>query len=448
MSLINNVLRGLDSKPPTFTPLQMDQLQTPVSSKPSNRGIFTLLSVVALVCSVYLMYLFLDRFETVETPREALDLTVTAVPDEVSKPPDQPLNNGLAEVEQTAEKMNGLQINENTDYLELSLLLTQGTQSILTYSGKNRYIFLISQAGQNLVIPDMPENQWLRRIGLKPTEAGLELEFITASGVLVETQHRLKAADNYWVIQFKKAQQDKRVPGPTVTLKSQKSAKPEVADKPVTTALEVKADEPRSVSVQPVKLEIKPVKSGLSDGDRLNQARIYMQEKNWQSAEQLLKQLQGGELDISARINLLSLYRYQQKYMPMTQMLNASLERYPDELEFKLIDARNHFERQDFAGLIARYQDESLSRDILNLVATSAQRINSHEQAVTYFKRSLTLDPQQPKSWISLAISQEQSGLFGHALQSYQMAQRSGPLTPKLQDFAASRIQQLANTGR
>jgi len=448
MSLINNVLRGLDSKPAAFTPLQIDRPQTPVKPLRLNRVFNSLLILVALVCSVYLMYLFLTRVETTQPVQQTPALPATAVPDEVSASPDQPLNNRLSEVAEKSEVLGGLQINENNSYLELSLLLPQGAQSILTYSSKNRYVFLISQTGQNLVFPEMPENQWLRQIGLHQTDHGVELEFVTEFGVLVETQHQLKGVDNYWVIRFKKSQQDNLTPSQSVSVKPEQKTKPVMQQKAPATPLEAKVTDTKSVIEQPVKLEINPVKSELSDADRLKQATTYMQEKNWLSAEQLLKQLQGGALDISARINLLNLYRHQQKNETMAQMLNTSLDLYPDQLEFRLLDARNHFERQDFAGLITRYQNESLSQDILNLVATSSQQMNSHEQAITYFKRSLTLDPQQPKSWISLAISQEQVGLFGNALQSYQMAQRSGSLSPRLQEFTAGRIRQLANTGQ
>jgi Tfp pilus assembly protein PilF len=78
-------------------------------------------------------------------------------------------------------------------------------------------------------------------------------------------------------------------------------------------------------------------------------------------------------------------------------------------------------------------------------LATSYQRTEQHQLAVEYFIAALRINPQQPRLWISLGISQQNLSQREQALSSYKMALRSGSVNQRLHDFVQSKIKQLSN---
>ncbi|MBL7000187.1 MAG: hypothetical protein ISR73_10035, partial [Gammaproteobacteria bacterium] len=368
MSLINNVLRGLDSKPSAFTPLQIDRVNTLEKPLRAKRWVYLLLVIAALLGCAYLIYSFSSQVPQEKGQSGNAELPAAVVVAEPARFAVKNVSHKLPEPELIKETLSGLQINENTNFLELSLRLAEGAQSVLSSRAKNRYVFLISQSTQNIVVPEFSQNKWLRQISLTQVTNGFELEFVTPDGVLVETQHQFRGADNYWIIRLKKTQQKKsggQALKLTAPLEKQRPSVAKVATSTPVTEVKKAAQ----VNVAQVKLDITPVKTEISDRDRLYQAQSFMKQHDWKPAEELLKQLLGSPVDISARINLLKLYQYQQKNKPMNELLSSSLRLYPTADDFKVIDAQLLFDQQDYQGLITRYQTESFSRDVLNLVA-------------------------------------------------------------------------------
>ena len=143
------------------------------------------------------------------------------------------------------------------------------------------------------------------------------------------------------------------------------------------------------------------------------------------------------------RLHLLNLWQQQLKLTDYRQLLMQSVAIYPADEDFAMMDAAILFSGEQFLPLIQRYQGFEQSAKLQALVAAAYQRLQQHDKASEFFMRSLALDSQQPKNWISLAISQEQLSQSAEALNSYQMARRSGPVNQRLDEFIRQRIDTL-----
>ena len=254
--------------------------------------------------------------------------------------------------------------------------------------------------------------------------------------------HKEQAQNYYWVIRLKKS-----VPVPTFEAKNKQIELPGTQQQEIAvkdTDAEVHQVDLASSSQQQVKLEIKPVMSKLSDEQILQNARKAIQLKEWVLAQQQIEKLLGSRIDKKARIEFLALLRVQKKTAEMKLLLAKSLQLYPAENKFLIADAGQLFTEKKFLVLIKSYKSKLDNIKIINLLAASFQSIGQHDSAIDYYQRSLAMSPQQPRKWISLAISQEQKSQFDRALQSYQMALQSGTLNKRLQSFIHNRLQQLS----
>ena len=157
----------------------------------------------------------------------------------------------------------------------------------------------------------------------------------------------------------------------------------------------------------------------------------------------LPQQLLGREFDRDARIHLLSALQ-QADPGAYSQLLQQSLTAYPQDALFRLHQANQLFAARRYTELAESFMSEQDNQGLISLVATSLQRLERHEEAVTKFKRVLELEPAQPRSWLSLAMSQQHLKRDQAALASYRMALRSGPLNQRLRQFAEQNISRLA----
>lgn len=452
MSVINNVLKDLENKPSAFTPLELaDVADSRVHHRLPYRNwyiAFTLL-VVAMLAAYYVYQPKAVVPDQQSQVIEAVDLTPET---EISDNTDLQIFPSPVEEEpvRTEAELTGLQLNETQNFLELTLQLPIGAQSFLRHSSHNRYIFLISNAGKKIITPDINDNAWLDSITIDETEAGLEIQFYTRDNILVETHHKEKKQLYYWIIRLKKPIppeiiETHKMQSETVqqAVKADSNQRLTVAPSgPITDNEKIEAD---NIQQQKVKLEIKPLKSGVSDAELLINAHKAMQQRNWEKAEKQLKQLLNSSVDKKARVKLLALYQLQQQTYPMKLLLSKSLKLYPEEKDLLTVDAGLLFSEKEYLTLIKRYKNKLENLIIINLVAASFQNINQHDSAIEYYQRSLKINPQQSRKWISLAISQEQESQFERALQSYQMALQSGSLNKRLQSFIHKRLQQLSN---
>ena len=454
MSVINNVLKDLKNKSSSFTPLELADVPNNKTQTPLYFKIF--LPIVLFLVVVFLLAYFVNQSKARDMQSQNQSITTVELIQPEKELIERINHQKLPVVEKqktliTKPEITGLQLKETVDYLELRLQLPIGAQSFLKKSSQNRYVFLISNAAKKIITPDIKDNTWLESITVDETVAGLEIQFLTRDKILVETHHNEQGGDYNWVIRLHKS-----LPvSTTITDVGQveQAGKPSVVveiqsltanQKIVGVNKEKSPVNMVSSPQQQVRLEIKPVLSKQTDAQIFHNARVAMRQKDWLVAQQQLEKLLGSRVDKKARIELLAVLVRQKKSSQINLLLAKSLHKYPAENEFLVADAGQLFLQNNFSTLITRYKQKLNNIKLVNLVAASFQNIGQHDNAITYYQRSLATNPQQPRTWVSLAISQEQKAQFDRAFQSYQMALKSGALNKRLQSFIHDRLQQLS----
>ncbi len=453
MSVINNVLKDLENKPSAFTPLELADVSGTVKKQKSIVAVLSLILLFVVILSSFYFYFKLP--EEVPATLKLLAQPVDATPDKEMLDTTvgqntSPVTPVSKEIDKT--EITGLQINETKDFFELTLRLPLGAQSFLKQSSLNRYVFLISNASSKIIIPQIKDNDWLKSISVEKTKEGLEIQFLTMDKVMVETHHTEKENNYFWNIRLKKSvlSETPERNDSTIALTTQSTLEPLQQQLAHDEVPEIDKDNKSSQAVtdsdiqQNVKLEIKPVISRQSDEALFNTAQTAYRQKDWFNAQRQLNALLGSRLDKKVRLMLLTVYRQQANKSEMEALLSKSQTLYPEDTDFSIIDAELLFSEKQYFTLLKRYRNQLQNKNIINYVAAAFQRTEQHENAIEYYQKSLKLDTQQPRKWISLAISQEHLSQFDRARESYKIALNSGRLNNRLQTFIQQRLQQLS----
>lgn len=452
MSVINSVLKDLENKPSSFTPLDLSKLSDNKQSDSLRKNIW--LSVVIVIAGFSIAYLYFQMKLEEKEQQVTLLTAVESVPDNREKLLNSEKKPLMPEVSikpvESKQQVTGLQLNETAEFLELSLKLPLGAQSFLTKSSLNKYVFLITNTSKIIVTPEIQDNDWIENIFVEGSVEGVEIHFHTPKNILVETLHKEQGQSYHWVIRLKKM---KSVEKPVVNSLLNKSvdSQPDLNSKLAIPSQKtgISNDDDtvnlnRKVKVKrKVKLDIKPVVTKETDQQKLQKALLTIQNSDWDMAQLQLQKLLGSRVDKAARVELLTVLKFNQKDSEMKILIAESIRLYPSEDHFKVADARQLFSEEKYRLLIERYSNKLDNLDIINLLAATFQKNNQHARAIEYYQQSLVMNPQQPRKWVSIAISQEQKAQFDKAFQSYQMALKSGSLNDRLQDFIHNRLLQL-----
>ena len=463
MSVINNVLKDLESKPSSFTPLDLQAQLVNKTSRNQSYVKMALLLGLLMVAVIFLANqsgLIKDLYSDLilVTQEQSLNLEPTKIVSPVidtSKQVDKIVLSAdeqmPVEIENVSAEITGMQINETSEFLELSLLLTRPAQSYLKQQGQNSYVFVISDTQVKIMTPVIRNNEWLKDINFIQGPTGAEVRFDTVDGVLVQTEHQVKDEKHQWVVKLKKKiaqfSSSNETKKQTVELALIEPVKPEsiITQQNESAPVRESTSEVTPKASQ-VKLEIKPAKTQRPDRQFLNEAMQSMRDKNWSQAEVQLLELLGGSLDQEARLNLIKVFKVQSRISELNELIARSLIQYPNNMEFKLFDAQQLFATSQYQSLINRYQHPNNSLPLLTLLSASYQRMGQHDRAIHFYQQAIKIDPQQPKNWISMAISQEHEGQYDAAISSYKMALRSGAMNSRLQDFTQQRIRSLGGS--
>lgn len=458
MSVINSVLRDLDRKPTAFTPLEADTVIA-LDSQPKNQPLYWLLIPISLFLAALIYwagnYAVKDLQQSEENREAATNVQKPADDTQQSKR-EQTAGSMVLTTSATAEtparnQISGLQINENDRYMELAFQLTQFTPSFLKQRSNNRYVFVIKDVANAIVTPQISGSPWLKQIQISTLDEDVEIRFDTQQGVLVDTQDRREDTAYYWLIKLKKTLEivkspDAKLPAPE-TASSTQVKEQAMAPAPSSQAQQNNSPvvEPEASSIAAVKLDIRPVQKKDSGKSKLDAARQAANSGDISAAIKSLQMLLDGEFDHPARTQLLVLFSKQNDAAGFNQLLANSLQKYPRDEAFMLYEANRLFADKQYLQLIEKFKTYTENEQLLSLLATSYQRMDQHQSAIEYFIAALKINPQQPRLWISLGISQQNLSQREQALSSYQMALRSGSLNQRLHDFVQSKIKQLAN---
>jgi hypothetical protein len=454
MSVINSVLRDLDQKPTAFTPLELDTVAAK-KNRDKGSGLYWVILPVSLilVAIVYwIEYYDIDKTEQGTQKVEVLSNEINRAK-EIQPSEPQPVDSVMpVQPDTTANnpyrnQISGLQIKENEAFMELAFQLSKFSPSFLKQRSNNRYVFVIKKVANSIVTPQISDSPWLKQIRISTLNEDVEIRFDTQPGVLVDTQERRGDGSYYWLIRLKKSLEVVQV---TVETDSSAAVKPEMNVSSVANAERSikstqQALQKEELTVAPVKLQIRPVQSKSTAKMKLDAAILAAQSGDITQARKSLEMLLGGEFDRQARTQLLGLLSQQGDSQGFNEMLQVSLQQYPQDEVYLLYEANRLFAKKQYLLLIDKFKAYTKNDQLLSLLATSYQRTDQHQLAVENFISALNINPQQPRLWISLAISQQNLSQREQALNSYQMALRSGSINQRLHDFVQSKIKQLAN---
>ena len=469
MSVINNVLKDLENKPSAFTPLDLQDVVTSKVSSKSQRsvtiiGLLILLSIVVIYIAQSSPSMLWSYEPSVLIPPQAeaelvQETKPNVTPELISTPTlresiqpvplDADVVRPIIETERSIDII-GMQIKETTKFLELKLSLSLQTQSYLKQQSQNKYIFYISKSVNKIKAPLIEHNPWLINLNFVQKEAGVEVQLDTVPGVLVETNHKIIDQKYFWIVRLKKNIQNSSERNITSSLTSQAGVKSAIFEAPLEQNMEaskVALGEVELEIVKPVvKLNIKSATTIKPTQAIFNSAIDAMQNKNWTLAVEQFEDLISTDKDKEARLNLIRIYQLQRKPGVVSQLISKSAQLYPDDIDFKVLDAQQLFEQKSYVTLISRYQDGVQNLSLITLLSASYQRLGRHDRAIQHYQKALKIDPQQAKNWISMGISQEHETMFDAAISSYKMALRSGAMNTRLEAFTQQRIKKL--TGR
>ena len=448
MSVINNVLKDLESRSSQFTPIDIAAVDHAVPTKDSKSGwpLKLLIGVIVLsICSVIYYQILGGRVQSIFDQTDDVPEPVVPVAKIVRS--EQPAVADAEAILPQANQIIGLQIKETSEHLSLEFLLREKAISYLKERSENSFIYHLKNIESAITAPLMNDNRWIDRLSINKTGQGIDITFETASDVLVSTEQSQKQGDTAWTIRLEKRQALSAIVRPETEVQQPvETEKTEVATATISEA----ADDPETIEPvvvaesKPVKMEIKSAGQALSESGQLAKATELIKSRQWKTAENLLLGLIDGPLDLAARKQLLGIYSqpgFTEKYSVLARQ---SSERYPQQGLFKTEYARSLFQAGSYQLSISLLQDlDNLDARQLALIAASYQRLDQHENAIEYYRQSLTLNRQQATNWIGLGISLEHEAKLEKALKSYQTAARLGNITARLQQFVEQRSRML-----
>ena len=463
MSVINNVLKGLDKRESQFTPIEISAIDSvPAAAVDRKPGVFIGIAVLLLsVAGGY--YLWDNRASDSELVSQGVDTTAqpsliapavvvreaTPVASEKSAETlaaatalPQPL--AVVGVAEAADnQIIGLQMRESESEMRLEFVLRERVVAYLKERGENNFSYHLRDVDSQIVAPLIRDNRWVRELAIEQSEAGVDVKFSTAEDILVETRQQSQDDATIWVI----------------TLRAAQPAEPSVASVPaVTVAPPVVAsvalppaspDTPIEVSdtqadAAPVKLDIKSTTPVTKTANKLEYAVELMKSRRPDDAEKLLRGLLGGSHDYQARQHLLALYERLKQPARMQALFASSLLEYPQDALLQTEYGRLLYRQAEYREVIALYtRYATLSAAQQALLAASYQRLDQHAEAMHYYKLALLQDGDNARNWIGLGISQEYSSALDDALASYQQAMKFGGLSARLQAFVETRSDRL-----
>ncbi len=445
MSVINNVLKDLESRESQFTPIEIDAigLKPAPTRDPKPLLLVGLLLLLLMVAAwIYLQ----DHFTGSQgSSSNLISGMAPSVAEQTLAEPE--ISVGVVTDQMIGNQIIGLQIRESEDDMRMEFALREKVVAFLKERGENNFSYHLRDIESQILAPVISDNRWIRELVITSADSGVDVNFETAADILVETRQSLVNGEPNWVINLRK------------------SAAPEVADTAVRNVatvepvaietgqvqqtVEFATDESAEDAVEPearqfaapegqavVSVEIKSTNPNAKSINQLGYAVQLINSRRLAQAQAILQKLLGGSEDYAARQHLLALYNSQNQSDRFLRLVRDSMKQYPQDMLFKTEYARSLFQSAAYHAVIQLFATESsLDANQQALLAASYQRLDDHESAIRHYRLALELDASNAKNWIGLGISQEQTAAFEDALNSYQQAAKLGNLNNRLQAF-------------
>jgi tetratricopeptide (TPR) repeat protein len=429
------MLKDLETRSSQFTPIEIASVESAVTHKTEKTStlVITLLTLLLAVGLVFLYFQF--QYNRAEAPKPVEKLV--GAPEPVT-----PVRPVVESVVAPVNQIIGLQINESSDNLSLEFTLQNKVISYLKERSENSFVYYLKDIRSEIVAPVINDNRWIEKLSITPRDEGVDIAFRTASGVLVETRHQLQDGKQIWAIKLKKVAQKIAKKEPVAKQPVKQKILPKALIPGVKATSETTAEP--VVEAKIVKLDIKSSQPELSASEQLQRAVVLLKNRRWPQAEAMLRGLINGPQDLAARTHLLGIYGQNGQTRRFSSLVQESIKRYPRQSLLQTEYARFLFKLNDYQSVIKFLQNlNNPDATQIALVAASYQRLDQHQQAVTYYRRSLAKDNRQAKNWISLGISLEQTAQLEDALRSYRSAAQLGNINARLQAFVEKRSRQI-----
>ena len=451
MSVINNVLKNLESRESKFTPIEINSIASNPAPARDLKPLL-LIAVLLLTLAVVVWYYLQDQiFQPASTSVPAVasiapELPSPVVQDAVEPEPEPESAAGVVTDQIIGNQIIGLQIRESEEDMSMEFALRDRVVAYLKERGENSFGYHLRDVESQIVAPQISDNRWIRELVIVSSETGVDINFLTAADILVETRQDLRDGEPIWSINLRKSATPAdnepdagvavaRGEEPVVSV-SQPAAAPAEVQSSAVAAQTAVAETPAA----PVEIDIKSTNPNNASNNQLEYAVKLINSGRTAKAEALLQGLLGGVEDYSAREHLLALYGRQKKVGRERRLLRESMTRYPDAVLFKTEYARSLFQSAAYRAVIELFANEiSIEVTQQALVAASYQRLDEHEDAVKYYQLALAQDANNARNWIGLGISQEHTAALEEALNSYQRAIKLGGLNSRLRAFVAAR---------
>lgn len=502
MSVINNVLKDLETRESCFSPIEIDSLAPPSAARRDVKKPALALFVIGLLTAagwIYLQPQPVANLAAPATPKPADTATAISAEQAVAvntapvaapatpKPADtataisveqaaavntapvaapvptaEPAN--AATEQTTGNQIVGLQIRESEQGMRFEFVLRARAAAYLKQRSENSFAYHLGEIESQIVAPEISDNRWITELAITPAEQGVDIRFETAADVLVETRQSLIDGEPVWAINLRQAEPPPAIavaavaptlqPGATTPAAIEPAAIEPAAIEPVATApadIEPVVNETRPApaaaessaplqSAEAVRLEIKPTNPNALIANQLEYAVELINSRRYADAENLLRGLLGGVEDYNARRHLLALYQDRQYHERWRRLARESVAKYAADAAFRTEYGRALLQHAQYQEVIGMFATSSrLNSDQQALLAVSYQRLDRHPDAIRHYRLALQQDVANAKNWIGLGISQEHSSELAAALDSYRRADRLGSLNPRLQAFVERR---------
>jgi tetratricopeptide (TPR) repeat protein len=440
MSIINNVLKELESRSSQFKPISVKSVGT-VASTPS---IFLPIILTFILLVVIGLFFWFNK-----APNENIGVAIDNVSSEAFINENEVIEvitmteSAPREVSQIiTNKVIGMQFSESNEAISLEFSLLKRAVSYLKERSEKVIVYHLKDIKNEIIAPVILNNRWIKSLSMTAQAGGIDINIITWANVLVETQQQQIEEEIVWTITFNK------LPDPIETTTMISSQ----ATQPVNTRVTTKSDDKISSKddaklrnqAKVVKVEIKSTDKHSDIVRQFKKAQALIKQKKFTLAENLLLGLLDSTQDLAARESLVIVYKRAQKRRLLNELVKESISRYPSNHIFRTSHAESLFQINAYQRVI----DFLLTQTELNAVqlalnGASYQRLDQHQAAADFYRKSLQIETTQPKNWIALGLSEEHNANLKQALLAYRSASKQGGLNAKLTEFVEERIKVL-----
>jgi hypothetical protein len=433
MSIINNVLKDLESRSSQFTAIDVTSTGTTAVSRLRHflPSILAFLLLVAIGI-VFWFYQASQHDSDVVSDKKSKEVQINK----------QRLVEGfsvlpVADVQKSSNQIIGMQLRESDKTISLEFSLREKVVSYLKERSEKRIVYHLKDIQSDIVSPVIRDNRWIEQLVMSVQADGVDINLITAANVLVETQQQRLGEEIVWAITLSKLPAPEVIV-PVISVQKNQAVKVEAITQPDEDMLDTGN---AGLETKVVKLEII---SRDTDSDVLRQlksAQAFIKQKQFDLAEPILSGLLGSTQDLAAREFLLIVYKRNKNPARLNELVTTSMKRYPQNLLFKTRHAQSLFQLKAYQRVI----DFLLNRTDLNamqlaLIGASYQRLDQHKPAADFYRQSLRIEANHSKNWIALGLSEEHNANPQQAFLAYRSASKQGGLNSKLTEFVDHRI--------